>query len=315
MPEQHNPGRPVASDVADLQAATSNQTVQHFLGGKKRSWMQNASFVKPTPRPPKPQEPAQQPRPPSRPLPREIPVPQQDVPPSQLAADVYTPKTGPRQDVLPSPAPTDEPSPAVSITQDSPNPVTTPLPELRPQPLGNNFQHAIATAGPNRSAMLTTADNDQVPLPVTEARFILGPSPEAGVHTTVTTSAPTHNNTQTHSEDAEQMSGGAGDSPGRVGEQTDRQIPSVPDHRPGQEAGDQAVFSPGGLPSPGLAFAFPSMRLPSYAAAQLETASNDSAPKRRRTDKSSYVCFASQFWTLTLTFPQGRLLTSPTVRP
>ncbi|ROV94574.1 hypothetical protein VMCG_08183 [Cytospora schulzeri] len=97
------PGLPSAH--SGLQGAFNNQvvhantTLNAFVGGKQKAWMLNAPPVQPSRRPP----------PPSR--------------PQQAQQPTSQPPTTPAN-VLPSPAPSDEPSPAVSNPRDSPNPRT-----------------------------------------------------------------------------------------------------------------------------------------------------------------------------------------------
>ncbi|KAJ9141765.1 hypothetical protein NKR23_g7692 [Pleurostoma richardsiae] len=76
----------------ETQVASSNSTVNAFMGGRQPAWMAGARPVRPTPRP---DHPRQSIRPP--------------LPPTSSAT------------VLPSPAPSDEPSPAVSNPRDSPH--------------------------------------------------------------------------------------------------------------------------------------------------------------------------------------------------
>ncbi|KAL1864886.1 hypothetical protein Daus18300_007453 [Diaporthe australafricana] len=90
------------------QVVHANSTLNAFVGGKQKAWMANAAPVQPSPRP-RPQ--------PSRPQAQQN---QQHLPPVLPASPANV-------NVLPSPAPSDEPSPALSNPLDSPNPHTRPV--------------------------------------------------------------------------------------------------------------------------------------------------------------------------------------------
>ncbi|GAB1315201.1 Zinc finger MIZ domain-containing protein 2 [Madurella fahalii] len=130
MPPSHpsagaNP-RP-ATAGQHIQIASSNATANAFLGGRQPAWMTAGGVRKP----------------PSR--------PGATRPPALQAAQQQ-----PAQAVLPSPAPSDEPSPALSSTLDSPNTIPASLPDA---------QNMTPTAAPSTA----------LALPVTEARFVVEP--------------------------------------------------------------------------------------------------------------------------------------------
>ncbi|KAK3377686.1 hypothetical protein B0H63DRAFT_222308 [Podospora didyma] len=123
MPAQNKTGGNNRPSSAPEQIASSNATAHQFLNTRQPSWMSKAT-TKPTSRP-------------------TAPTRKTVVPAVQHQQQILA------QTVLPSPAPSDEPSPAVSNTLDSPNPQPATLSEA--QPLGSFIA---------------------APLPVTEARFV-----------------------------------------------------------------------------------------------------------------------------------------------
>jgi hypothetical protein len=185
MPLQPH-GRNFAANSADResQVATSNETVNVLFGGAQRSWMSNVPSVQPTPRPKNPRKsPRKAQQPPPVPLqyvlrsdrPHTSSLRIHDATLSLLRAssdgtaagfgdnDMSNSHIRSAPSVLPSPAPSDEPSPAVSATVDSPNPISASLPG--PQSMGE--------------PVFSTANANQLRLPVTEARFAVCASPEA----------------------------------------------------------------------------------------------------------------------------------------
>ncbi|KAI0842575.1 hypothetical protein F5Y06DRAFT_130242 [Hypoxylon sp. FL0890] len=130
-----------AKTSSDRQVAASNSTLNTWVGGRQPSWLANAKPVKPSPRPP---QPSKQPiiTEPTRPIvattqPASVPI---SVPettattkpkaPPLLPRPPYQPQRAPVQTiqtstsaahtVLPSPAPSDEPSPEIVESQIAP---------------------------------------------------------------------------------------------------------------------------------------------------------------------------------------------------
>ncbi|KAI1390045.1 uncharacterized protein F4822DRAFT_221907 [Hypoxylon trugodes] len=135
--------------VSDVQVAASNSTLNTWVGGRRQpAWLVNAKPAKPTPRPPpQPQKPPINPettspivtaaQPASVPVsaPATTPAPPQPDPPSSLPSlpsrSSHPPlqtqtSTSAAHPVLPSPAPSDEPSPDVTEPQ-----ITHPVTQAR----------------------------------------------------------------------------------------------------------------------------------------------------------------------------------------
>ncbi|KAK9774485.1 putative SP-RING-type domain-containing protein [Seiridium cardinale] len=216
--------------TADYQYNASNKTINKFLGSRQRPWMNSALPVKPTPRPPN--------RPPKESLPALPPVrvtsSQQSQPhqqhrrpsvpvaqategtpaaagpvDSQLAPQSHAPRALAQTSiifpatpaVLPSPAPTDEPSPAVSALLD----VTSP-PRIQPLVPENTSSAPVTSArfelsNPIDAVGSATTSSVQLPsnttatdVPATTttepgagSRATTAPSPSFGAATTLQT--------------------------------------------------------------------------------------------------------------------------------
>ncbi|KAK6851158.1 miz zinc finger protein [Apiospora arundinis] len=188
------PRRASGSAPDHLQIAASNSTVETFLGGRKPSWMNNAAASQPTPRPAHYQAPKSfaQPGQATRPVAKQAPQAARDKqtpsslssnqPPSSQVLTSLPPSAPARSSalvstvsaVLPSPAPSDEPSPAVSTTphetSSPPNNTTAnPLPittEARFEvvPASAEVIHAARPQNHN------TLPNGSIPAPSGEVR-------------------------------------------------------------------------------------------------------------------------------------------------
>ncbi|KAG7289789.1 hypothetical protein NEMBOFW57_006165 [Staphylotrichum longicolle] len=143
-PQPSAAGSPRPPAAVERQIASSNATANAFLGGRQPSWMTpgTAAPRRPNPRPAAP-------RPPVPPAAQQPQQHHQHYQPPQQQQQTQPPP------VLPSPAPSDEPSPALSNVLDSPKRNPTPLPDV----------HNMGPANAPTPALL----------PVTDARFILDP--------------------------------------------------------------------------------------------------------------------------------------------
>ncbi|VBB76459.1 Putative protein of unknown function [Podospora comata] len=167
----------LASGADRAQIASSNATANAFLGARAQpSWLNlpsAASRALPAnPNPPpsaasiKPAPQAKRGRPrkyppvslPTAPQPRPEPHFQPQPPPQSGSPQIQTTEVQPAQTILPSPAPSDEPSPALSNALDSPNPLPASLSDA-PTPASNMTPASAATN-----------------IPMTHARFELDPA-------------------------------------------------------------------------------------------------------------------------------------------
>ncbi|KAI1876275.1 uncharacterized protein JN550_001771 [Neoarthrinium moseri] len=157
--------RAASSDEHQLQ--TTNDTVNRFLGGRQRSWMTTAKPVKPTPRPPNrpPRESLPEPqafrpngqRPPQQQhsaLSTHLLWPQLPAPSDLLSVGAPSASAPSASAVLPSPAPSDEPSPAAY----------NPSAGVGPNDFSRNNRPAPGAT--------TTAAAAATYAPVTEAHFL-----------------------------------------------------------------------------------------------------------------------------------------------
>lgn len=124
MPRPQSSGHHVANtSVYDV--ATANNTLNTFMGGKQKSWMTNSAPVQPSPRPPRPQQPSHQ---------------------QQQQQQQLSPAVPPN--LLPSPAPSDEPSPSLSNSKGSPAQCPRPLAQVQQFLLPNTNTPAAAAQQP-----------------------------------------------------------------------------------------------------------------------------------------------------------------------
>ncbi|KAL7623316.1 hypothetical protein AAE478_006997 [Parahypoxylon ruwenzoriense] len=188
---------------SDFQVAASNSTVNTWFGGRQPSWLVNAKPVKPTPRPPQPQRqttvaphishpiptvtttqpasvsvsaPTLTQAPPRRPRPAHSP----------LHLPVQTNPTIPAVDtVLPSPAPSDEPSPGVALLEpQNPLPVTearfildTAIDNPREEQVPNQVDMTCGQTGSRRGREASTTSRTSTP-----SNMVLNTPPTPNLH-------------------------------------------------------------------------------------------------------------------------------------
>ncbi|KAJ2900996.1 hypothetical protein MKZ38_002180 [Zalerion maritima] len=206
-PGHHRGDRPPQTVTTAREVAATNSTLNSFLGGRRKSWMETTRPIQPSPRPPRPQNPSSTVVSNQEQPPQHIAPPQASPPAASLPSKCSEPNNRPDQPrhqkpssasspnhtssqssagVLPSPAPSDEPSPAVSTGYDSPTCNMTGASEVANAEVESDattgLSEAIRSTEPHCVADLTTQTDPHPTQPFPDSTPQAPPNPPLNIH-------------------------------------------------------------------------------------------------------------------------------------